>query len=115
VIDVKKNDLIAMGIDYDDAMNRFMNNEEMYMTFLNRFKDDHSYKLMREALDQNDISAAYDAAHDLKSITGNLSMKKLYYHVCLLVDDLKKDDTSHIKELLPPIIDEYTTVINMLK
>jgi hypothetical protein len=42
-------------------------------------------------------------------------MKKLYYHVCLLVDDLKKNDTSHIKELLPPIIDEYTTVINMLK
>ena len=110
-----KEELLAMGIDYDDAMKRFMNNEDMYLSFLHRFKDDKSYQLMREALDQGHIQDAFEAAHTLKGVAGNLSLKRLYDRVCLLVEDLRVNDTSHIDDLLPPIIDEYTAIINMLK
>ena len=66
--------LMSLGIDYDDAMNRFMGNSELFENFLKSFKDDTSYAQLVKALEAKDVDAAFNAAHSLKGLSGNLSM-----------------------------------------
>jgi HPt (histidine-containing phosphotransfer) domain-containing protein len=107
--------LMSLGIDYDDAMNRFMGNSELFENFLKSFKDDTSYAQLVKALEAKDVDAAFNAAHSLKGLSGNLSMKDLYNHVCVLVEELRAKDMSNVDHSLPPITASYNKLIEGLK
>ncbi|HAN59044.1 MAG TPA: Hpt domain-containing protein [Erysipelotrichaceae bacterium] len=107
--------LITLGIDYDDGLNRFVGNKDMYEKFLLSFKDDPSYAQMLTAIEAKDAKAAFNAAHSLKGLSGNLSMKKLYERVCVLVEELREGDLSHVDESLPPVTAAYQELVDGLK
>lgn len=82
------------GIEYEDGLARFVGNVALYEKFLKQFPDDPCYKQLKEALDKQDIDTAFQAAHTLKGVTGNLSMKDLYDKVCVVVEQLRIKDLS---------------------
>lgn len=88
----RKKQLEAAGIDVGDALARFMNNEGLMMKFLLRFPQDQNYQRLCQAMEAQDAAAAYEAAHTLKGVAGNLSMKGLYARVCDVVEDLRGGD-----------------------
>lgn len=107
--------LISLGIDYDDGLNRFVGNKDLYEKFLLSFKDDPSYDSLIKALDEKDAKAAFQAAHTLKGLTGNLSMTRLYDAVCILVEELRIGDLSNISQSLPPVTAAYEALLEGLK
>ena len=79
----------AYGADYQDTMSRFMGNETMYLKFLKMlFQDDNLRKLV-EAIDSGNLEAAFDAAHTLKGVVGNMGLTPLYKAVCDIVQPLR--------------------------
>lgn len=80
------------GIDVTDALARFMNNEGLMMKFLMRFPQDQNFQRLCKAMEEQDATAAYEAAHTLKGVAGNLSMKGLYAQVSAVVEDLRGGD-----------------------
>ncbi|BAL00902.1 hypothetical protein OBV_37030 [Oscillibacter valericigenes Sjm18-20] len=70
--------LRAMGADMDGAMNRLMNSEELYATCFGYFMDDPAFAALGSALDSKDYTAAFEAAHSLKGVAGNLGLTRLY-------------------------------------
>jgi len=103
-----------IGCDYQEAMVRFLNDESLYMKFLKKFKSDPSYNDMIEAINKKNVEAAFYAAHTLKGVCGNLSLKRLYDKVCVLVEELRVGDLSHTDELLPPIENTYHEIIDLI-
>jgi hypothetical protein len=48
---VDKEKLAEQGIDVDDALNRFMGNEDLYVKCLGQFLEDENYPKLIAALD----------------------------------------------------------------
>ena len=81
--------LEAYGADYETTLERFMGNEQLYLKILNMlFKDENLHKL-GEAIGSGDMTSAFEAAHTLKGVAGNLGLTPLYNAVCVLVEPLR--------------------------
>lgn len=87
--DAKKAVLEAGGFNVEEAMKRFMNNEQLWIKFLKKFKADDSYEKLIKAMEEGDREKAFAAAHTLKGITGNLAMFRL--------NGLISEQTEHLR------------------
>lgn len=79
----------AYGADYKTTMARFMNRKEMYLRFLDMLFNDETMKKLGEAIDNEDVEAAFEAAHTLKGVVGNMGLTPLYNAVCRIVEPLR--------------------------
>lgn len=80
----------AYGADYQTTMNRFMGNETLYLKLLDMLFRDTNLQRLGAALDANDLSDAFAAAHTLKGVVGNMGLTPLYSAVCAIVEPLRK-------------------------
>lgn len=102
------------GGDYTATMARFMNNETMYMKFLTMlFKDDNLDKLS-EAIKNNDLNSAFEAAHTLKGVVANMGLTPMYDAVNVIVEPLRsrKEDPEY-PAMLEKIQTEYARVVEL--
>ena len=65
------------GADYERTMARFMGSEDLYLKILAMLPRDGSLQTLEQALQAEDRSAAFDAAHTLKGVAGNLGLAPL--------------------------------------
>ena len=96
--------LCAFGADTEKGLGRCMNNEAFYLRLVGLAAKDGSYETLRAALDQGDLTAAFEAAHALKGVLGNLSLTPMY-QVCSEMTELLRartemDYTLLLRELL---------------
>ena len=71
--------LASIGVDVDEAMDRFMNNEMMCIKFFKKLLNDDNFALLQEAFKTHDLDNAIAYAHTLKGVCGNLAIKPLYH------------------------------------
>ena len=79
----------AYGADYQGTLGRFMGNRKMYMKFLGMLFQDENLSKLGNALEQGDMTSAFEAAHTLKGVTGNMGLTPLYDAVCTIVEPLR--------------------------
>lgn len=75
---MKRDTLIAYGIDYDAGVRRFMGDSALYEEMLSVFLDDDTLDAAEAAFARGDYKAVFDAAHAMKGAAGNLDMTALY-------------------------------------
>ena len=90
------------GIDLNVIDQCFGGNENVYYNFLRRFFDDIDYINFTELMFQGNYSEAFNSAHALKGVAGNLGMTKIYEFLVIIVDKLRNSnyeelDTLYIK------------------
>ena len=81
--------LEAYGVDYQTTMDRFLGNETLYRSLLDRLFEDDSLQKLGGALASGDTAKAFEAAHTLKGVTGNMGLTPLYAARCTLVEPLR--------------------------
>ena len=86
--------LEAYGADYEGIMRRFMGSEAVYRRILGLLFDDGNLEKLGKALDAGDLPAAFEAAHTLKGVAGNLGLTPLYGAVCAVVEPLRRRETA---------------------
>lgn len=79
----------AYGADYAATMERFMGNETMYLKLLDMLFRDENLKKLGQAVAEKDYTAAFEAAHTLKGVVGNMGLTPLYDAVCAIVEPLR--------------------------
>lgn len=84
--------LAACGGDYEGMMRRFMENEMLFCCLLPKVFQDESFQKLEDALTLGDLDSAFDAAHALKGVSGNLGLASLYDAVCEIVEPLRRKD-----------------------
>lgn len=88
------------GANVDEGLTRCMDNEAFYTRLVKMAADDKCFDRLAQAVSDGDKSAAFEAAHDLKGILGNLSLTPIYVPV------------SRMTELLRSCADaDYTTLL----
>ena len=70
--------LAGYGIDFADAMDRFDGNLALYKRLALKYLDDDHCNSLIAAMDVKDYNNAYEQAHALKGLAGNLSLKALF-------------------------------------
>lgn len=82
----------AYGADYHTTMKRFLGNKAMYLRVLALLPQDKSLENLRKCLEDGNLHSAFEAAHTLKGVSGNLGLTPLYEATCAIVEPLRKQD-----------------------
>lgn len=114
--DERKAILEAGGFNVDEAMKRFMNNEQLWIRFLKKFKGDESYANLVKAMAEKDSKNAFAAAHTLKGITGNLAMTRFNVLISEQTEHLRKeaDGMEEAAAMMPQITELYNESIRII-
>lgn len=79
-------------IDAADAAGRFMNNEAMYKKFLFRFGDEDGFPSLFDRLENGTAEEAFNAAHTMKGLCANLSLKSINTILVPMTETLRGGD-----------------------
>lgn len=109
--DENKRRLMEAGIDVDDALARLMQNEGLFLRLLRAFLQDGNFARLQEALAKGDVSSAFAAAHTLKGVAGNLSLRDLFARVSEVVECLRGGDLGAAAEKMPAVEAAYRAVV----
>jgi HPt (histidine-containing phosphotransfer) domain-containing protein len=77
------------GVNYDEGLGRFAGKVPLYEKYILKFLDDPSFSQLREAMERQDYEAAFQCAHTLKGVSGNLSFNVFYRHLSEFVELLR--------------------------
>ena len=114
--DSRKETLLRAGVNLDEALERFMGNEELLLRFLKKFTNDPSYQSLSKAMNEENYKEAVEAAHALKGVCGNLSISRLFELVCKEVELLRGGNGGEeAKQCYLEVVAEYEKVIAELE
>ena len=95
------------GADVEGAMARFLNDEELYESCFASFLKDEVFFRLSEALECGDYERAFEAAHTLKGVAGNMGLTPMYCAVCAIVEPLRKKEESNLMVLHAAIVEQH--------
>lgn len=110
-----REEFIENGIDYDAAMNLFMGSEAMYIKFLAKFLNDESYGKLKEGIANNDCDASFRAAHTLKGVAGNLSLKSLAKAASDITEEFRAGNFEAGLKFIETLDKEYEKTISVIR
>ena len=110
----KKQKLIDIGINVDEALERFMGNDALLEKFLGKFAQDTNYQKLGEAVAAQDKELALTASHTLKGVCGNLSMQKLYQLFAEQVRLFRADDWEGAVAMMPQISEVFDRTVAVI-
>lgn len=78
------------GADTKDGITRCVNNEALYLKFVNKFLEDNTFIKLKQSIDNNYLDEAFECAHSLKGVLANLSLTPLYSIIYEITELLRK-------------------------
>ena len=82
--------LKQLGCDTDDGLSRCMGNEAFYFKLIGKVIDDKNFQALEDAVAAKDLDKAFDAAHSLKGVLGNLALTPVYQPVYEITELLRE-------------------------
>lgn len=105
------------GIDIDIGLARMHGNQDLYMTVLKQFFQDHRTddQIIARAIGQNNIVLAQRTAHTLKGVSGGIGAQVLYDSAQKVEKALKKNQLVRIEPLMEDLGRELSLVVEDLE
>lgn len=102
--------LAAYSINYTDAMARMLNNGALFKQLAMHYLDDANYAALAADMEAGEYESAYNHAHTLKGVAGNLSFSTLHGLAAQLCDALSADDVETAATLMEPVKEAHERV-----
>jgi HPt (histidine-containing phosphotransfer) domain-containing protein len=102
------------GFDVDTALRRVMGKEESYIRILKRFPADGSFKKMKDGLAEKDVKKAFEGAHTLKGISGNMGITAVFAAAQPVVEILRDGSMEGIGPYVQTLETAYTRALNII-
>ena len=99
------------GADVDAAMPRCLNNEAFYLKLVSKAVREPSFDGLREALEAGDLCKAFDRAHALKGVTGNLALTPIDKPVREITEHLRSRTDMDYMPLLAEILAQRASLL----
>lgn len=109
------------GVDVDTGVARFVGKQELYVKFLGKFLQDTSFENMKKSIEQEQYPEAFEYAHSMKGVCGNLSLSPVTEQVSEMTEILRnketlpEDEKQRVQELLAVMTKSYGDVIQILR
>ena len=107
--------LRAWGADVDDAMPRCLNNEAFYLRLVGKAVEEPAFNRLREALESGDRNKAFEQAHALKGVTGNLALTPIDRPVREITEFLRSRTEMDYGPLLAEILSQRDALLELCR
>lgn len=107
--------MAAYGADTEGVLDRFMDDEELYATCLEEFVETTDLASLRNYLDEKDYTNAFEVAHALKGVSGNLGLTPLFKVACVLVEALRGKSYDNLEEQYKDVYDKMQEFLAVYK
>lgn len=98
-------------LEKEAVMLRFMNNEKLWEKFAVKFLEDQTFQGLLGAMESREKTRAFEEAHTLKGVVGNLGFQQLFAACSEIVEALRSDaEWTLIDEKWAGVQREYTRV-----
>ena len=98
--------LQEFGANTEEGLGRCFGNEDFYLKLVRSVPEEQTFDRLAEAIAANDLDAAFDAAHALKGVLGNLSLTALYEPICEITELLRPRTQMDYSEKLSDILNK---------
>lgn len=109
-IDALKN----FGADTDSGLTRCMGNEGFYFKLIGKAVEDKNFGVLEAAISEKDLETAFEAAHSLKGVMGNLSLTPIFEPVNEITELLRKKSDVDYMPYLKKISEKRDELIGLL-
>ncbi|MFA9375321.1 MAG: Hpt domain-containing protein [Lachnotalea sp.] len=110
-----KRQLLTAGVDLNIALERFMNNEDLYEKFLVEFLEDRNFIELKKNLELKKYEEAFMNAHTLKGVSANLALDSIYSVLVLIVEELRHYNHGAINKEFRQLEENYNELLNVIK
>lgn len=97
MVEEVKTQLEACGIDVAGAMERMMGNEMLFLKMMRKFPEDEVFRNLKEKLAEKDYGEAFQYAHALKGVAGNLGLNPIMEADIVIVEKLRHYTEESVK------------------
>lgn len=98
--------LREIGVQPEEGLKRCMNDEGFYLTLVKMVPDDEGFEKLQSALENHDLNTAFESAHALKGMLGNLSLTPLAEPVQEITELLRSKTEMDYTPLLTTILQQ---------
>jgi HPt (histidine-containing phosphotransfer) domain-containing protein len=106
--------LKQLGCDTDDGLTRCMGNEAFYFKLIGKVIDDKNFQALEDAVAAKNLDAAFDAAHSLKGVLGNLALTPIYQPVYEITELLRERKDIDYSDYLKTISEKRSELAALL-
>ena len=99
----------ALGGNYEDTVRRLYN-EKLVEKFLFKFEEDPSFENLKKALEEEDLEAAFRAAHTLKGVAHNMGFDNLAESSSVLTEALRSRKVMPYAEQIEGVCEDYNKI-----
>lgn len=109
------NELKKLGIDTEDALERFSGNSDLYVRMLGKLPASVRGMDTMSAIESGNIEEAITRAHTIKGVTGNLSVTPLYDAYTKITNELRAGKPDAAKEILENILPVQKEILDCIE
>ena len=95
--------LQELGIDTKEGLNRCMNMEAFYFKMLGMGLTNEYFETLEKAIADNKLDEAFEAAHALKGVIGNLAIAPIYEPLAEMTEMLRAKQSADYATIYKPI------------
>ena len=95
--------LKALGANTEEGLTRCMGKEDFYFKLIQMGLADPNYGRLEQTLGEKDLEGAFEAAHALKGVAGNLSLTPLYEAISEITERLRAREDADYPALLKEV------------
>ena len=95
--------LNEFGVDTQEGLNRCMGMESFYFKMIGMGLANEYFDTLGASIDKNDMNAAFEAAHALKGVLGNLALTPIYTPLAEMTELLRAKQSADYKTMYKPI------------
>ncbi|WP_024864982.1 Hpt domain-containing protein [Butyrivibrio sp. FCS014] len=105
--------LRSYGADVDDGLQRCMGMEDFYLEMIELGLADDRFENLGQVLKDNNMDEAFEMAHALKGVIGNLALTPLYDTLCEVTEHLRKKDAMDYTQAYAKLMEQRQQIINL--
>jgi len=94
------------GANVDEGLRRCLNNEDFYIRLVGIAAADEGYDKLAQQVRDGDLAGAFDTAHALKGVLGNLFLTPVYEPVSEITELLRAKQEADYAPLIDRILEQ---------
>ncbi len=106
--------LNEFGVDTKEGLTRCMNNQKFYFRMISMGLSNDSFEKLGKALEENNLDEAFEAAHALKGVLGNLALTPIYTPLSEMTEMLRAKKTADYTAMYKPIMEMRNQLLQMM-
>ena len=101
------------GADVEEGLSRCLGKEDFYLKLVRMALEDSAFDRLHDAIAREDLDSAFEAAHSLKGVLGNLALTPLFRLTSEMTELLRARTVMDYGPLLQAVLAEREKLFSL--